>query len=169
MIKRILFILICVVIAAIAAYYAQPSAAKNADLVLVIITVYSVFAGFLIAIIAVLGDPALIPEGSWRVGELRRDSIERRLIWHVYLFMLYLVTIGLLFAGVVIEKAPEGKVSESVKHAVEYGFLFLAVLSFLLSFALPIALMRLQRARVDAEIQRRRGRAGIDDTSNTTS
>src|SRR5437016_5876229 len=104
--RRIIVILACLAAGAALAYYGQPYVHGNADVVLIIITVFSVFAGFLVAIIAVLGDPGMIPEGSWRVAELRRDAIESRLAWHSWLFVLYLLTIGLLFSGVLLEKAP---------------------------------------------------------------
>lgn len=154
---KLMYIIACAVIAAFAAYYAQPYV-HDSDIVLIIVTVFTVFAGFLIAIITILGDPSMIPEGSWRVVELRRVNIEKRLHTHVSLFMLYLITIGLLFVGVVLHKA----VCDEYKiKAIESLYLFFGVFSFLLSFGLPISLMKLQKARVDAETERRRRLAGI--------
>jgi hypothetical protein len=162
---RAVFILLCAAAAAAAAYFGQPFVGHNSDLVVVLTTVFAVFAGFLIAIITILGDPSLIPDGSWRIAEARRDNIERRLIWHSWLFVLYLLTIGLLFTGLLLEKA----VSADWLHWrewIERAYLFFGVFSFLLSFALPWALMKLQRARVDAEIERRRREAGIQGASD---
>ncbi|MGB8900469.1 MAG: hypothetical protein WCC90_15085 [Methylocella sp.] len=154
---KVMFIIACAVIAAAAAYYAQPYV-HDSDVVLIIVTVFTVFAGFLIAIITILGDPSMIPEGSWRVVEIRRVNIEKRLHTHVMLFMLYLITIGLLFVGVVLHKT----FSDECKiKTIEMLYLFFGVFSFLLSFGLPISLMKLQKARVDAETERRRRIAGI--------
>jgi hypothetical protein len=156
---RLVFIALCAVAAFAAAAYGQPYVHHNADLVLVIVTVFTVFAGFLIAVITILGDPTMIPDGSWRIAESRRDNIERRLRTHVWLFVLYLLTIGLLFTGVLIQAALDEH--HSVRIWIERLYLFFGVFSFLLSFALPISLMTLQRARVDAEIERRRTRDGV--------
>ncbi|MBN8958342.1 MAG: hypothetical protein J0H17_17530 [Rhizobiales bacterium] len=159
---RAIFIIGCALVGALAAYFGQPSVHKNPDLILIIITVFTVFAGFLIAIITIIGDPIMIPHGSWRIAEVRRDVMMSRLSWHVGLLICYLLTIGLLFTGVVLEKALD-------EHSlwrlwVERSYLFVGVTSFLFTFALPSALVQMQSARYDAEIERRRREAGIDPT-----
>jgi len=156
--------MLCALVAAAAAAYGQPYVHHNADLVLVIVTVFAVFAGFLIAVITILGDPTMIPDGSWRVAESRRDNIERRLRTHVWLFVLYLLTIGMLFTGVLVQGALDDH--HRVRIWIERIYLFFGVFSFLLSFALPVSLMTLQRARVDAEIERRRVRDGFDPAAS---
>lgn len=157
---RILFILFCIVMGAIGSYFSQPYMTKNADAVLIIITVFTVFAGFLIAIITIIGDPIMIPEGSWRIAEGGREKMHHRLIWHILLFTLYLVTIGFLFVGTILEKAIEDH-HFFWKIWIERTYLFMAITSFLLTFALPAALLEMQRARYDAEIERRRRAVGI--------
>jgi hypothetical protein len=146
----------------------QPYVHGNADLVLIIVTVFAVFAGFLVAVITIVGDPALIPEGSWRVAELQLENIDKRLVTHVWLFMLYLITIALLFACVVLHKAiPD---HDALKTWIERLCIFFSVFAFLLTFGLPIALIKTQRGRVRAEIERRRLRDGIPaDTSQAAS
>jgi hypothetical protein len=134
---------------------------ENADAVLIIITVMTVFAGFLVAIIAILGDPAMIPSGSWRIAEGRRDNIEARLTHHVWLFVFYLIAIGLLFTGALLNKAPDSVVSLVWKVWIERLYLFFGVSSFLFTFALPNALHKFQLSRIDTEIERRRREDGI--------
>jgi hypothetical protein len=156
---RAAFILLCAVGGGLAAYYGQPSVHKNPELILIIITVFTVFAGFLIAIITIIGDPIMIPHGSWRVAELRRDTMIARLNWHVGLLICYLLTIALLFTGVVLEKALD-------EHSlwrlwIERAYLFVGVTSFLFTFALPAALVQMQSARYDAEIEKRRHEVSI--------
>jgi hypothetical protein len=157
---RFCFIAMCLLIGGIVAYFGQPYT-HNADLILILVTVFTVFAGFLVAIIAILGDPSFIPDGLWRLAEARRDNIESRLIWHSWLFMAYLVTIALLFVGVLLRDSQFFKDHEVIRIWIERAYLFVGVSSFLFTFALPWALMNLQRARVDAEIERRRREAGI--------
>jgi hypothetical protein len=158
---RVVFISICTAIGAVTAYYAQPYTHHNADLILIVATVFTVFAGFLIAIITIIGDPIMIPDGSWRIAEGGRERMDQRLGWHVALFILYLLTIGFLFAGVILDKA----LSEDSlwKIWVDRFYLFFGVTSFLFTFALPSALLEMQRLRYDAETERRRKAAGIAD------
>ncbi len=158
---RAIFIIGCFAIGAAAAFYCQPYVKDNSDAVLIVTTVFTVFAGFLVAIITILGDPSLVPSGSWRLVESRRESIEHRIIWHIYLFGLYLVTIGLIFVSSIIKKAPNEIVSMDWKVWIDRAYLFFGVGSFLLSFALPFALHKLQMDRLDREIERRRREAGI--------
>jgi hypothetical protein len=157
---RALFILLCLALGAAGAFYAQPYMHGNADAVLIIVTVFTVFAGFLIAIITIVGDPIMIPEGSWRIAEGGRDRMERRLLWHIVLFVLYLVTIGILFVGAILDKAITGH-HEPLKIWVERAYLFVGISSFFFTFALPAALLEMQRARYDAETDRRRRAVGI--------
>jgi len=123
---------------------------------MIIITVMTVFAGFLVAIIAILGDPALTPTGGWRVAENNHSIIYSRVVTYTWLFQLYLIAIAFLFAGSLLNKAPERLVSIIWKTWIERLYLFFGVLSFLLTLTLPGALGKLQLARAEAEIERRR-------------
>jgi len=157
--KRISWIIACMVIGAGGASYAQPYMGHNSDIVLIIATVFSVFAGFLIAVITIIGDPIMIQEGSWRVAEVGHDSMRGRLFAHIALFILYLITLASLFIAVVVDKAFE--CPHSVKSITEWVYLFFSITAFLLTFALPISLWNMQKARYEAEIERRRSQAGI--------
>ncbi|MCC7016609.1 MAG: hypothetical protein IT564_05345 [Rhodospirillales bacterium] len=158
---RAALLLACIAVSALAAYYGEPYVSGNSEAIIFLVTVFTVFAGFLVAIVTILGDPALIPSGSWRIAEGRRDNIEARLITHVWLFTLYLIAIGLLFVAIVLQKVPNDVVSDGVKIWIARAYLFFGILSFFLTFSLPRSLLRLQRSRIDAEIERRRREAGI--------
>ena len=131
---------VCIGAGALGAYYAQPYVGHNSDIVLIVVTVFSVFAGFLIAIITIIGDPIMIREGSWRIAELGHDNMRRRLFSHVILFLAYLLTIALLFAGVILDKALSVS-DEWIKTLIERAYLFLSITSFFLTFGLPISLL----------------------------
>src|SRR5215469_17542713 len=103
---RAAFITCCFIAGAMCAYYGQNYVHDNADAINIVITVFTVFAGFLVAIISILGDPALLPDGSWRDAENQRDHISRRITRHTCLFWLYLVIIGLVFLSSLLKKAP---------------------------------------------------------------
>ncbi len=126
----------------------------------------TVFAGFLVAIIAVLGDPGALPKGSWRGVESRRPRLVSSVIRHASLFYVYLVAIALLFIGVLVSKEPCSVVPLWVKIWVERAYLFFGVFSFLLTLGLPKSLADIQIARTDAENEERRRAAGMRSEDN---
>jgi hypothetical protein len=162
--KRMWFVLACLLGGALVSWFGQPLAHDNSDAVLVVITVMTVFAGFLVAIIAVLGDPALLPTGSWRAAENEHDKSVAAILTHAWLFRVYLVAIALLFAGVLINKAPDREICSEIKKWVERAYLFMGAFSFLLTLSLPGALTEFQQKRVTAEIERRRADVGIKNS-----
>lgn len=156
---RLLFFILCLVCGGYAAYIAQPYTNENPDVVTILITTYTVFAGFSIAIISIIGDPSAIPKGTWRIAEGRRQRMEQQLNLHVFFFVLYLITIGLLFVGALTRKSlPDGHIA---RLWVEYLYLFFGTSSFLLTLSLPFALRDIQRSRYDAETENRRRDANI--------
>lgn len=163
---RAVFLLLGILMSSWTAYYAEQYVAGSPTVLSVLITVFTVFAGFLVATVAILGDPSLIPPGSWRVAEARRDGIETRLITHVWLLTFYLIAIALLFVGVVLRNIPNTIVPDILKTWIGRAYLFFGVFAFLLTFALPRSLFIFQINRVDAEIERRRRSDGIAASSD---
>ena len=156
---RLAFLIFCLLGGVLGAYCGEPYAHDNADVTLIIITVLTVFAGFLVAILSILGDPSLIPDGSWRTAENHRKKIENRLIRHTYLFVLYLIGIGLLFVGSMLAKSPD--FPEWTKVWITRSYLFVGLTSFLLTLGLPTSIFAFQMKRIDAEIEGRRSKVGI--------
>lgn len=149
---------LAVVFACLCSYFGQPLIHNNEQALNVIVTVFSVLAGFLVAIIAVVGDPALLPPGSWRAAEQERDKLNDRLVRHKWLFLLYLITLALIFISLLFKSAAQ---CESLVLWVERTYLFFGSLSFTLSLTLPSSLMKVQRERIDAVIEHRRSQDNI--------
>lgn len=148
------------ILSALVGYFAQPMVHSNDQAVNVIVTVFSVLAGFLVAIIAIVGDPALLPPGSWRAAELERDRLDNRIVRHKWLFIAYLLTLCLVFFALLVSKnMPE------LAIWLERIFLFFGTFSFILSLHLPNALMKVQRERIDAVIEHRRSIDKIQECS----
>lgn len=142
-------------VAALAAWLGQPLVHDNDRAVDVVVTVFSILAGFLVAILSLVGEGVEL-RGSWRLAELSRKRIERRLKRHQWLFFCYLVTLALIFVSTLV-----GGLAPSVVVWIERAYLFFAVLTFLLSLWLPWALARMQREKVDSVIEDIRQREGI--------
>ena len=140
------------------AYFGQPLMSGNQDAVNVIVTVFSILAGFLIAVITLVGDPKSLPSGGWQVARLGSDKTYNRLIRHKWLFILYLITLFFIFISILFKEKCLG-----IQVIVEYLYVYLSCFACMLSFRLPSSLINLQRERIELEIQERRRKEGIQD------
>nr|VFK41399.1 MAG: hypothetical protein BECKTC1821D_GA0114238_101011 [Candidatus Kentron sp. TC]VFK62430.1 MAG: hypothetical protein BECKTC1821F_GA0114240_10747 [Candidatus Kentron sp. TC] len=153
---KVLLPLLSLVLAILSARFGQPLIHGNEQAIDVLTTVFSILAGFLIAIIAILGDPVLLPPGTWRAAEMQRKKSIGRLKVHKWLFLLYLVTLAMVFTAHLL-----GQRYPTITIWLERGYLFFGVLVFILSMRLPGALMKLQEERIDGIIEHRREEDGI--------
>jgi hypothetical protein len=158
---RFVLVMISIFFGALGAYYGQPYVTNNPAVTSIIVTTITVFAGFLVAIISIVGDPSLIPGHSWRSAEIRRENIELQLIRHSWLFTVYLVAIALLFVSELIRDSYD--ITAFTKMWIERLYLFFSFTSFFLTFGLPISIRKLQMKRFDAEVEKRREQAGIEN------
>lgn len=136
----------------------QPLIHGNQDAINLIVTVFSILSGFLIAVITLIGDPKSLPPGSWRIARLGSSLTYNRLIRQKWLFKSYLVTLFLIFVAIILkDKYPP------ITRGLEYAFMYFATISCILSFRLPGALIELQQERIEHEINERRMAEGIED------
>lgn len=155
-IPRTVAVLLSIALGVSAAYWGQPYIQGNDAAINTLVTVFSILAGFLVAIIAVVGEAAVLTPGSWRAAEMERESALRRLERHRVLFLLYIATLLLVFISAVI-----GTELPTTALWIERTFVFLATIAFFWSFWLPFALIRAQRERIDRYIEQRRAEAGL--------
>jgi uncharacterized membrane protein YoaK (UPF0700 family) len=148
-------ILIGTIAGAAGAYYGQPLIHKNELAISVVVTAFSILAGFLIAIMTIMGDPSAFGRHSWRAHELSRNTVFRGLRRQQWLFVLYLATVCTMFAGSLVSRTSNG-VSVTLTVWLERAYLFMAILAFAVSFRLPGTLLRIQMARHDHLIESRR-------------
>ncbi|WP_157970137.1 hypothetical protein [Pelagibacterium sediminicola] len=92
------------------------------------------------------------------MSAIHRERIVAKMTRQKYLFLLYLVTLAIIFVSAVI-----GSKHEEVVAWMERVYFGLATTAFLLSFRLPSTLMAIQTDRLDAVIEaRRKASAPID-------
>ena len=130
--KRISFFVFASVSGVLGAAYGQPLIHGNDLAINVIVTVFSILAGFLVAIMTIMGDPGIFGGRSWRANELNRGRVLSQLIRQKWMFTLYLFTLGMIFASSLI-----GKVLPKVVVWTERVYLGTAILAFILSLRLP--------------------------------
>ncbi|MCV0371688.1 hypothetical protein [Filomicrobium sp.] len=116
----------------------------------VIVTVFSILAGFLIAVMTLLGDQSMLP-GSWRFASVYKTRIRAKLTRQKWLFCLYLVTLAIIFVSSLL-----GEKHQEVLVWLERVYFGLATTAFTLSFRLPWTLMAIQMDRLDAVVESRR-------------
>lgn len=130
--------------------YGHELIAENGDAREVIVTTFSILAGFLIAVMTLLGDQSMLP-GTWRIAEASRQSIKAKLIRQKWLFYTYLITLILIFVSTLTAtRWPEET------EWLERTYFAFATGAFLISFRLPTVLMEVQMERVDAVVAARR-------------
>lgn len=123
----------------------------------VIVTVFSILAGFLIAVMTLLGDQSMLP-GGWKLGIVYRDRMRAKLTRQKWLFCLYLVTLAVIFASALMKDLYPDRVL--ILERVYFG---LATTAFVLSIRLPWTLMSIQVDRLDAVIAARKAKSSILD------
>lgn len=170
--KKTTYLLLTLIGSSVLAVYFQPLLTDKALDVLV--NIYSILAGFLVGVIALIGDPSSLPSGSWRVAESATKNTFRKLrntknLLHVYLLTLFLIFSYKLLAVPetinVLKSIPIGlkilPYLSDLKSLVEQFILFLSFVAFSYSFTLPNNLFNIQRRRVEKEIECRREKSNI--------
>ena len=140
----------------------------------VLVSIYSILAGFLIGVIALIGDPSSLPSGSWRIAEGAVGNIFRKLRSTKYLLQVYMLMLFFVFLYKLIASPEAIEVIKSLSYKVDFLpyfcrikifmekiILFLSFIAFFYSFALPNHLFNIQKKRVEQEIESRREKANI--------
>lgn len=115
-----------------------------------IISIFSILAGVLVAVISIIGDPSMLLTGNWRLGFEHAKDIQKRISNYATLIAIYVISlIGVLILIIISDSKIPG-----------YDFLFSGVLwivsfGLLLSIPLPYSLMAIQKERMTEEIKRR--------------
>ncbi|MBL8575110.1 MAG: hypothetical protein JNM13_15655 [Hyphomicrobiaceae bacterium] len=105
-----------------------------------IATVFSILAGFLVAIMTILGNVDL---GGQQDGKPALGEIRNRLKRQKWLFYLYLITLGLVVTNDFI-----GKRHPAVKAHIERLYIGFAITCFVISFRLPGTFIDLQEQKM---------------------
>lgn len=142
----------------IGSYYGQPLIHGNQDAINIIVTMFSILAGFLVAIITLVGDPKSLPSGNWQKAQLGYTRTYNRLVRHKWLFKLYLTTLALVFLSVLLKDK-----LQDYQLIIERIYLALALAAFVFSLRLPSTLMIIQQERIEHEINERRKQEGIEE------
>lgn len=142
---RLVKIGVAIAVSVFVGYQFQPMVANNTDAVNTVVTIFSILAGFLIAVITFIAEPTLKQARNWQELQLMKDTIRRQLFRQKILFFLYLLTLGIALAMFLTPQT-----MYEVLRWMQMIFLGLATFVFLASFTLPSSLMKIQLERYEA-------------------
>lgn len=154
--NKIKYALLISILSFILTIFIKPFIAGNSNAVNVIVTVFSIFAAFLIAFITLAGDPSYTPKGSWRIAFFHQEKILNIMTRYKWLFYLYLTILLLVFLSFLF-----GPDYPMVVNIIEYCYVFFSVLAFILSLNIPSSVIRMHQERIEEEIIKRRRIDGI--------
>ncbi|MDT4863696.1 hypothetical protein FQZ97_984140 [compost metagenome] len=154
--RKVLLAGLYTLIAAFFAWQFQARYHDNSNALTVLVTAFSILAGFLIAVMAIVGNERALRGRNWRQDTFYLVQVRRELKRHAALFYLYLTILAMAFLASLNLAWPR-----TIQVGVEGVLLFLACLAMLLSFSLPGQLTRRHikdleaviRARQDEEIR----------------
>lgn len=130
--RKVLYAVLSVVIAGYFAWRFQPRYHDNANALTVLVTVFSILAGFLVAVMAIVGSERALRGNTWKQNTYYLTQVKKDLRRHAILFYLYLMILALAFLASLNLRWPG-----LIQVGIECFLLFLACLAMLASFSLP--------------------------------
>lgn len=149
--RKVAMEVVSVVIALLAGWLLQPWYHRSEDATSVLVTVFSILAGFLAAVMAIVANDRVLRGRNWRQDTYYLREIRRELLRHSVTFYVYLAVLVLAFLTSISSTWPLW-----VQQWTEHGLLFFATLGIFHSFQLPKILSRKHVAAMEKEIRRRR-------------
>jgi zinc transporter ZupT len=146
--KKVVKLLILLLLAGISAYYLQPWYAQSDRASIIIVSVFSMLSGFLLAVMAVVANDKSLRGRNWREKTYYLQSISDELLRHQITFYVYLLTLVAVFAASVSDTW----CSDTQKIA-QYALLFFATIGIALSFRLPAELKKRHESMLKNHIE----------------
>lgn len=139
-------------LSAFLAWKGQPFIHGNEKAGDLIINVFSILAGFLIAIMTLSSDIQFDQDANWRKLQLQETLTERRYTKHSLLFYTYLLVLICVFLTVLLGKQPQ--MTECFWFfMLEYAYLWLASISVFYSAILPSKLIQIRKEQYSRMIK----------------
>lgn len=141
-------------------YLGKNTISNDQDALNLIVNFFSIFTGILVALISIIGDPAdILDSDNWRSAFYKKNKSTNELIRICFLFYCYFITLFFIFASFFIDE----KNFNFIKSAIEYMYTFFACFSILLSFNLPIMLVKYQKSKLNKAVKYKRKNTNIDN------
>lgn len=150
---KVLAFILSVEISVVFACHLQPHYHDNSNALTVLATIFSILAGFIVAVLAMVSDERALRGANWRQDAVYLELIKRDLGRHRAIFYLYLIVLSLAFLCAINVPLPA-----TVQIWGERVLLFLAFFAMLRSFSLPGIISRRQLEHLEKLIKDRQDR-----------
>ena len=137
--KKVIQSLVVVCLSLVVSYHLQPMLESKPRLVSTFVTIFSILAGFLIAIMIFVVDPIVRKAKSWDELQGMEPVVFIRLNRCKYLFYLYLLSLCL---AVAVDLVPNEH--EALHKWLQIAFLTFSITVLIASFGLPKRLISIQ-------------------------
>lgn len=154
-IQEVVTFIVIVLLSGIVSYFTQPHIHGNEKAVDLIINVFSILAGFLVAIMTLFSDFSINNETNWREVSLQKQTIRVRAAKNKHLFYCYLIVLVFVFISILFAKSEETLYQNIVEYA-EYIYLYFASVALGYSLFLPNKIYQLQKEKLDNAIKERK-------------
>lgn len=147
---RVTLLVSAFLISVFAALYLGKKFATNSEVLVGTAGVCATFAGFIIAVKTLLGDPSTLLPGSWRLGIVQSKNIELRSSRLTLLFSLYVLSTFSCLAFATF--------SDNVKRITlaDASLAFLVAFTAIMTLEIPKSLRSIQSERIEAALRARR-------------
>lgn len=153
--RKVVTFLFIIILSSIISYFIQPFIHGNEKAIDLIINVFSILAGFLVAIMTLFSDFSINNETNWRELSLKKNTIRVRAAKNKYLFYCYLLVLIFVFISILLSKSEIEWHKIVVKYA-EYAYLIFACISLCYSVFLPKKIYQLQKEKLDSALKERK-------------
>lgn len=149
----IFFLVISLLLSLSITYFADDRFAASSEARGLLKDAFSILAGTVFAVIAIVGDPSMLLRGNWRKASIHAKEIQKQIQKYNVLFILYIICIiGLFSCEMIIADKPK----ELTWHIwVFRTTLVLSIFTLFVSFVLPLDIAAIQRDRLHSEISQR--------------
>lgn len=145
--KRLFIIGLIVILSAAFGWLTGDIFRTSEDVASHIGVIFSILAASLFAVISIVGDPSMLLSGNRRVAWASAKGLQRRIQRYNFLFVLYILTLGLLVIAELIETAQCQDL-----YFIYHILSFMTSLCFLCSLTIGYGLSKLQRDRMENEV-----------------
>lgn len=150
---KVWYLLLCAIISLLSGYFGGELLYNSDSALSHLISVFSILAGVLIAVISIIGDPSMLIPGNWRSAYEHAQDVQNKIANYSDIFSIYTLSLILLVLSSLFKD--NNLISLYLVFNLAAGF---STLGLLLSLPLPYSLMQIQKDRMSEEIKHRKER-----------
>lgn len=151
--RKLAIFFIISAISMLIAWKIQPFIHNNDKAVDLIVNVFSILAGFLIAIMTLFADINIGENENWRSIEIRSQEQNKKYAKNELLFYGYLLVLAFVFISILL---PKDDSYGAIVLWTERIYVFLAIISFCYSLFLPVKIKRMQQEKINRLLSERK-------------